>query len=181
MSSDHEISPPSSYLTFANSREISGIVASILRLAAFDNTSSFIDATWNAVELYIWTLAEPSIYLIAACLITYRPLLEKFNSKVYTQASSRWLSNMGPSAPGTFPRQEPSNSTPIGPSAVNYVQDNDQGFSLSKYGAKVQGFNQIPETEYTQPDTATLRSPPSGIVKTTNIRITRVLTDNDGN
>ncbi|KAK6859568.1 hypothetical protein PG995_003204 [Apiospora arundinis] len=55
----------------------SGLVASILRFWAFSNTNSFIDATYNAVELIIWTVVEPGIYLISACMLMYRPLLEK--------------------------------------------------------------------------------------------------------
>ncbi|KAI0020290.1 hypothetical protein F4780DRAFT_742769 [Xylariomycetidae sp. FL0641] len=55
----------------------SGLAASILRFAAFSNTNSFTDATYNAVELIIWTVAEPGIYLIAACIMMYRPLLER--------------------------------------------------------------------------------------------------------
>lgn len=158
---------------------VSGIMASILRFVSFNNTSSFIDATWNAVELYIWTLAEPSIYLIAACLITYRPLLEKFNSKVRSQVSSKWPSNKGPSAPGSLPYKEPTNHTPTSYSLNEYEHDGNQGFSLSKYGARGQGFNQIPETEYVSHDGPPLRSPPSGIVKTTDIAITRGMTTND--
>ncbi|KAI1473096.1 uncharacterized protein F4812DRAFT_411594 [Daldinia caldariorum] len=59
-----------------------GLVASILRLVAFHNTNSFTDATYNAVELVIWTIAEPGIYLISACLLVYRPLLEKIRIAV---------------------------------------------------------------------------------------------------
>ncbi|KAK8104508.1 uncharacterized protein PG998_011541 [Apiospora kogelbergensis] len=55
----------------------SGLVASILRFWAFSNTNSFIDATYNAVELIIWTVVEPGIYLLSACMLMYRPLLEK--------------------------------------------------------------------------------------------------------
>ncbi|GAP87004.1 putative integral membrane protein [Rosellinia necatrix] len=58
-----------------------GLVASILRFISFFNTNSFTDATFNAVELIIWTLAEPGIYLISASLLVCRPLLEKMNTK----------------------------------------------------------------------------------------------------
>ncbi|KAI1747665.1 hypothetical protein F4782DRAFT_520334 [Xylaria castorea] len=40
-------------------------------------TSSFADATFNAVELIAWTVAEPGIYLISASLLVLRPLLDK--------------------------------------------------------------------------------------------------------
>jgi hypothetical protein len=54
-----------------------GLVASILRFHTFFVTNSFTDGTYDAVELIIWTVAEPGIYLISACLLTYRPLLER--------------------------------------------------------------------------------------------------------
>ncbi|KAF2713471.1 hypothetical protein K504DRAFT_398700 [Pleomassaria siparia CBS 279.74] len=54
-----------------------GLVASILRFHTFFVTNSFTDGTYDAVELIIWTLAEPGIYLISACLMTYRPLVER--------------------------------------------------------------------------------------------------------
>ncbi|KAF3003828.1 hypothetical protein G7054_g5470 [Neopestalotiopsis clavispora] len=54
-----------------------GLITSILRFVAFYNKSSFIDPTYSGVELIIWTVCEPGVYLIAACLVVYRPLLEK--------------------------------------------------------------------------------------------------------
>jgi hypothetical protein len=52
-------------------------VTSILRFHTFLRTNSFHDATWEAVELIIWTITEPGIYLISACLLSYRPLLDR--------------------------------------------------------------------------------------------------------
>ncbi|KAI1500660.1 hypothetical protein F5X99DRAFT_232076 [Biscogniauxia marginata] len=66
-----------------------GLIASILRFAAFANTSSFTDATYNAVELIIWTVAEPGIYLVSACIVMYRPLLEKFHICSLSGGSAR--------------------------------------------------------------------------------------------
>ena len=34
------------------------------------------DATWEASTLLLWTELEPFMYLVAACLPTYRPLLK---------------------------------------------------------------------------------------------------------
>ncbi|KAH7310812.1 hypothetical protein B0I35DRAFT_514802 [Stachybotrys elegans] len=55
----------------------SGFMASILRFLSFMDNNSFIDATWNAVILLTWTVAEPGIYLISACMMMYRPLIER--------------------------------------------------------------------------------------------------------
>jgi hypothetical protein len=57
--------------------DVSGLIASILRFTSFFNTNSFTDATFNAVELISWTVAEPGIYLISASLLVFRPLLDK--------------------------------------------------------------------------------------------------------
>ncbi|KAI0164068.1 hypothetical protein GGR57DRAFT_274022 [Xylariaceae sp. FL1272] len=62
-----------------------GLLASILRFISFYNTNSFSDATFNADELIIWTIAEPGIYLISACLLVLRPLLEKFKTGISTK------------------------------------------------------------------------------------------------
>ncbi|KAF3002247.1 hypothetical protein E8E14_006260 [Neopestalotiopsis sp. 37M] len=56
-----------------------GLVASACRFWAFSNTNSFTDATYNAVELIIWTVVEPGIYLLSASMLMFRPLFERFN------------------------------------------------------------------------------------------------------
>lgn len=56
---------------------LSGLVTSIIRFAAFFQRNSFTDGTWAAVDLIIWTQVEPGVYLISACLMTFRPLLER--------------------------------------------------------------------------------------------------------
>lgn len=55
----------------------SGLVTSIIRFTTFFEKNSFVDGTWSAVDLIIWTQVETGVYLISACLMTYRPLLER--------------------------------------------------------------------------------------------------------
>lgn len=55
----------------------SGLITSIVRFAAFFKNNSFIDGTWAAVDLIIWTQIKTGFYLISACLPTYRPLLDR--------------------------------------------------------------------------------------------------------
>ncbi|KAL9591226.1 MAG: hypothetical protein Q9179_007936 [Wetmoreana sp. 5 TL-2023] len=55
----------------------SGLVGSIIRFATFFKSNSFVDGTWSAVELITWTQLETGTYLISACSMTYRPLLER--------------------------------------------------------------------------------------------------------
>lgn len=85
--------------------ENSGIITSILRFIAFYNKSSFTDATYNATTLILWTVCEPGVYLIAACLLVYRPLLDKLGIPMITNKSSRGNSD-GPS--GLFARRKPA-------------------------------------------------------------------------
>lgn len=74
----------------------SGIITSILRFIAFYNKSSFSDPTYNGVELIIWTVCEPGVYLIAACLLVYRPLLDKLGiSTLITGVTAHGKSGAG--------------------------------------------------------------------------------------
>lgn len=54
---------------------VSGLITSILRFAAFFATDAFDDGTWASVTLMQWCIIEPGVYLIAACLVAYRPLI----------------------------------------------------------------------------------------------------------
>jgi hypothetical protein len=54
-----------------------GLAASIVRFVTFTSSNYLSDIPYVAVDLLSWTLAEPGIYLMSACLITYRPLLER--------------------------------------------------------------------------------------------------------
>ncbi|OTB05030.1 hypothetical protein M426DRAFT_147117 [Hypoxylon sp. CI-4A] len=64
-------------LTFTFLVGSSGLVASIMRLWSFTDYRGALDG--GTVERLIWTIAEPGAYLISACLVMYRPLLEKFS------------------------------------------------------------------------------------------------------
>ena len=57
------------------STQHSGLVTSIIRFTSFFTTDAVTDGTWASVNLMTWTVLEPGVYLIAACLPTYRPLL----------------------------------------------------------------------------------------------------------
>lgn len=61
-------------LTLLNHR---GMITSILRFVVFSNQDYYKDPPWYTVNLVIWTICEPGVYLIAACLLVYRPLLDK--------------------------------------------------------------------------------------------------------
>lgn len=59
----------------------SGLVTSIVRFTEFFKRNSFSDGTWTAVDLIIWTQVEPGVYLISACMMTFRPLLDRVGHK----------------------------------------------------------------------------------------------------
>ena len=53
----------------------SGLISSCVRLAVFTRNYVDIDPTWRSVTLGTWTDIESSVYLIAACLPSLRPLV----------------------------------------------------------------------------------------------------------
>ncbi|KAF5855134.1 hypothetical protein ETB97_009845 [Aspergillus alliaceus] len=69
-----------------------GLVTSIMRFQIFFRNNAFIDGTWTAVDLVMWTQVETGMYLISACLPTYRPLLEHFGVKGVFSRISRSVS-----------------------------------------------------------------------------------------
>lgn len=78
----------------------SGLVTSILRFIIFTRGNAIKDGTWSCTKLMIWSIIEPNVYLISACLLAMRPLLTRFfgddGSKKY--GSSGYSSNLKPSA-----------------------------------------------------------------------------------
>lgn len=52
----------------------SGLFTSILRFAGYFLHNPISDNTWAGVYLYIYVVCESCMYLIAACLLTYKPL-----------------------------------------------------------------------------------------------------------
>lgn len=165
----------------SNNWERRGLIASILRFVAFSNTNSFIDATFNAVELIIWTVAEPGIYLIAACLMTYRPLLEKFSPKMRLQRSGRWPSKYikqfssrakrGGSSKNTNSEPE-SHASRVFPADATRSFGSDRGILLSDVPTREDGFEQRPGPEQRHDDGSPAnQSQPARIVRTTNIHM----------
>jgi hypothetical protein len=79
-----------------------GIISSVLGLVGFLKTDIYSDPLWHAVDTAAYTLAEPATIFLAACWVTYRPLLKhisqsshfsRFTSK--TSRNSKSYQNMG--------------------------------------------------------------------------------------
>lgn len=54
-----------------------GLIASIFRFTSFFRNDTITDGTFSSAELISWTIVEPGVYLIAACLPTLRPLIQR--------------------------------------------------------------------------------------------------------
>ncbi|CAJ2509530.1 Uu.00g145560.m01.CDS01 [Anthostomella pinea] len=52
-----------------------GCVASFIRLSIFFKTDAFSDPTWASIQLMSWTLAEPGVIFICACMPSLWPML----------------------------------------------------------------------------------------------------------
>ncbi|TVY14251.1 hypothetical protein LARI1_G007784 [Lachnellula arida] len=104
-----------------------GLITSILRFAAFYKKSSFLDPTYDGVELGIWTVCEPGVYLMAACLIVYRPLLDKLGISVVTGNTTR---GKGSSMPNSLAGKKIARSGGSGAGqSIAFRTMNSNGFS----------------------------------------------------
>jgi len=67
---------------------------SINRLYQFCTIDLFADPTYNSVVLMIWTMAEPGTYLMAAIMLSLRPLFRKLfpNLHITKTIASRYKS-----------------------------------------------------------------------------------------
>ncbi|KAG9231117.1 hypothetical protein BJ875DRAFT_129805 [Amylocarpus encephaloides] len=57
-----------------------GIITAIIRLIVFSTLSSDPDFSYSATDTVMWTVIEPGIYLIAACLPSLRPHSTRLSS-----------------------------------------------------------------------------------------------------
>ncbi|THV55721.1 hypothetical protein BGAL_0004g00430 [Botrytis galanthina] len=94
-----------------------GLIISIIRIPIFFQANSFTDGTYTGAELMIWTQLETACYLISACLMTLRPLLEKVGQSRIVQTIKG--SRPGEAARGVFNSPKPSD----GRSGENKVFD----------------------------------------------------------
>ncbi|PWY82062.1 integral membrane protein [Aspergillus heteromorphus CBS 117.55] len=65
-----------------------GLISSLCRFIEFYLTDATVDGTWSATPLITWCMAECGIYLIAACLPLYRPLVRLFSRKKRSQTGT---------------------------------------------------------------------------------------------
>jgi hypothetical protein len=62
----------------------SGCVASFISMAYFFHLNAFSDSTWASIQLMSWTLAEPGVVFICACLPALWPLVLVFLPRITT-------------------------------------------------------------------------------------------------
>ncbi|RAL07151.1 uncharacterized protein BO97DRAFT_326969, partial [Aspergillus homomorphus CBS 101889] len=53
-----------------------GLIASLITLFEFSRTNAVSDSTWTGALLILWAIIETGMYLIAACMISYPPLIK---------------------------------------------------------------------------------------------------------
>ncbi|KAF2731230.1 hypothetical protein EJ04DRAFT_499111 [Polyplosphaeria fusca] len=97
-----------------------GLAASITRFASLTHSTAS-DPLWHAVPAVIWTITEPAIYLIVACLVTFKPFLTRAKSR----AQSPPPVPVEESTETTAPAWPPENSTSLAHSkSVRSVMSN---------------------------------------------------------
>ncbi|PYH92142.1 hypothetical protein BO71DRAFT_357940 [Aspergillus ellipticus CBS 707.79] len=52
-----------------------GFIFGIICWVEYFITDAIADKTWSAVDIFIWSIVESGSYLIAACLLSYHPLM----------------------------------------------------------------------------------------------------------
>ena len=67
---------PIEFLCSSNANECvgSGLITSIIRCVEFFLNNPLEDGTWASVTFLVWSIVEPGVYLIAACLLCFRHL-----------------------------------------------------------------------------------------------------------
>ncbi|TVY41966.1 hypothetical protein LSUB1_G002430, partial [Lachnellula subtilissima] len=119
-----------------------GLITSILRFGAFYKKSSFLDPTYDGVELGIWTVCELGVYLIAACLIVFRPILDKLGFSTVTGNATRGKTNVIskgsarriPIAPGESGGTRGLGLTTISSNGFSQFNDGDEGLLRENAG-----------------------------------------------
>ncbi|KAL4874882.1 hypothetical protein BJY04DRAFT_224577 [Aspergillus karnatakaensis] len=54
-----------------------GIVSSCLRFAVFFDHDAYEDNTWTSVQLLKWTMIEPGVYFLVACMPSFKILFQR--------------------------------------------------------------------------------------------------------
>ncbi|KAL9612091.1 MAG: hypothetical protein Q9167_003313 [Letrouitia subvulpina] len=64
-------------LTVTFSTGLVGVIAAMLRFLSYFNQDVNGDGTFWSVDFLTWTIIEPGFYLISACLLLFRPLVQQ--------------------------------------------------------------------------------------------------------
>ncbi len=104
---------------------LSGLITSVIRFVGFFTTNAAVDITYSGTDLVVWTICESGMYLIAACLPTYRPV-----------AALLW-------------RRAPSSLRYLGllKSHSNDPRSRDRGFNIALESQPQKGFARIDDKE----------------------------------
>ncbi|KAI1123324.1 hypothetical protein F5Y10DRAFT_270188 [Nemania abortiva] len=99
-----------------------GAIASIIRFALFIRYNALTDPTFTDVQLLSWTVAEPGVIFISACLPVLRPLIVRWASALGWASTSNSRS---------FELQQGSSGPPSGAYFRDYRSKDDDTVSLT--------------------------------------------------
>ena len=132
-----------------------GLVTSVLRFTSFFTNNSFTDGTYAAVELISWTEVEPGVYLISACLLTYRPLLDRISFRRVADAVTGRSSKNSSASGSRFGKRLEASST-----------DPEMGIGLQSR-AEGAAFHRLDDSQSSRDESLLA----DGIVKRTDVKV----------
>jgi len=102
-----------------------------MRFVIFSQGNAVTDGTWSSTDLMSWSVAEPDIYLISACLPTLRPILSRIwgRNGSTTNSSHRYGKSFGGTV-GTNANYKPNSGA--------QTQQSDNYCDSALYGDEVQ-------------------------------------------
>lgn len=105
-----------------------GLVASIVRFTIFFNVKALSDGTFISAKLATWSLVEPGVYLIAACLPSLRPLLLSLFTHVSSAIDFKHMKRYGSTTASNASRDIPPGGDLIKGSRIESGEAKDTGF-----------------------------------------------------
>jgi hypothetical protein len=97
-------------------------------MALFFKLDAFSDATWASTQLMPWTLAEPGVIFICACLPALWPMVLRIRSRIGLSSNSRPLAN------SYGPLGTKGNNTAVSVSGGQPSHTTDDSIPLNNFG-----------------------------------------------
>lgn len=98
-------------------------VTSMVRLRYMVTFANSMDATWDNVDIVIWSIIEVTCAIICGSLPTLRPLLQKVPGLLSSARQSEYFGGGGTNASATLERSRRARSEVIAPTAFRKLSD----------------------------------------------------------